>query len=119
MEFPIACFSGIRLPLVLSYAKLFGLAALQATTRLLSLPKAVAVYFHPYDLYVAEIADNIPGWKRYAHLRNSRDGLRILDGLIGMLKERGYQFMLMESAAKNLMISNLPVLLSLDAKHYR
>jgi peptidoglycan/xylan/chitin deacetylase (PgdA/CDA1 family) len=119
LEFPIACFGGIRLPLVLSYVKLFGLRAVQAANSVLTLPQVAAVYFHPYDLYVGEIADNIPGWKKYAHLRNAGNGLRILEGLIEMLKENGYQFMLMESAAEKLRAANLPVLSSLDSKQSR
>ncbi len=115
LEFPIACFGAVRIPFVLSYVKLFGLHAVQAANKFLSLPSVAAVYFHPYDLYVPEIANNGRGWKKYAHLRNGRNGLRILEGMIAMLKERGYEFMLMEHAAAELMRNDLPLLSSLSA----
>jgi hypothetical protein len=115
LEFPIACFGGIRVPLVLSYVKLLGLRTVQMATSILSLPKVVIVYFHPYDLYAGEIANNIPGWKKFAHLRNGRNGLRILDGVIAMLKKQGYEFTLMEHAAERLMREDLPLLSSLSA----
>lgn len=114
LEFPIACFGAVRVPLVLSYVKLFGLRAVRAA-KFLSLPSVAAVYFHPYDLYVAEIAHSGRGWKKYAHLRNGRNGLRILEGMIAMLKKRGYEFMLMERAAAELMQNDLPLLSSLSA----
>jgi peptidoglycan/xylan/chitin deacetylase (PgdA/CDA1 family) len=116
LEFPIACFGGVRLPLVLSYVKMFGLGAIRAASSILPLPNIVVVYFHPYDLYAAEIAQNIPGWKKYAHLRNGRSGLRLLDGVIGMLKKNGYRFMLMEHLAERLsQESRMPVMSSLDS----
>ena len=115
LELPIGCFGGVRMPLVLSYVKLFGLGTFRAAARLLPLPNIVAVYFHPYDLYAADIADNIPGWKKYAHLRNGHNGLRILEGVIGMLRAGGYQFMLMERTAETLMSENLQVRSSLSA----
>jgi peptidoglycan/xylan/chitin deacetylase (PgdA/CDA1 family) len=115
LEFPIACFGALRIPLVLSYVKLFGLRTVQAASKFLSLPSVAVVYFHPYDLYVGELANEGRGWKKYAHLRNARNGLRILDGMIAMLKERGYEFMLMEDAAAELMPNDLPQLSSLSA----
>jgi peptidoglycan/xylan/chitin deacetylase (PgdA/CDA1 family) len=116
LELPIACFSGIRVPLVLSYVKLFGLRAYEVASRFLSLPNIAVVYFHAYDLYITEIADNCPGWKKYAHLRNGGRGLQILDDMIGMMKQQGYQFMLMECVARNLMQDDLPVLSSLGSE---
>lgn len=116
LELPIACFGGIRVPLILSYVKLLGLTATRAASRLLSLPDVVVVYFHPYDLYIMDIVQNIPGWKKYAHLCNARNGLLLLEGIIAMLKERGYQFVLMERAAEQAKWNSLPVLSSLDAK---
>jgi hypothetical protein len=113
IEFPIACLSGVRLPLALSYAKLIGSRAIRAATTLFALPKVLTIYFHPYDLYAADIAGNIPGWKRYAHLRNGNGGLRILEEMVSMIKNRGYDFMLMEEAAKHVEAWELPRLSSL------
>jgi hypothetical protein len=115
LEFPIACFGSARIPFILSYVKLFGLCAAKAAANFLSLPNVVTVYLHPYDLYVPEIAHNGRGWKKYAHLRNGRNALRILEGMIAILKQHGYEFMLMEHAATELMQNDLPLLSSLSA----
>jgi hypothetical protein len=113
LELPIACFSIFRIPLILSYAKLIGPRAMHIANHVLSLPDVVVVYFHPYDLYVAEIAGDIQGWKRYAHLRNARYGMRILENMISMLKRRGYKFMLMENAVAEVASRDCPVLSTL------
>jgi len=115
LEFPVACFGGVRIPFILSHVKLFGLHATRAANKFLSLPNVAVVYFHPYDLYVPEVAKNSHGWKKYAHLRNGRNGLRILDGMITMLEDLGYEFMLMEHAAGELARNDLPLLSSLSS----
>lgn len=92
VEFPIACLAAIRLPLVFSYAKLFGVATYRLATAVLPLPDVAVTFFHPYDLYAGEIADNIPGWKRYAHLRNADRAPLLLERLIALFKWQGYSF---------------------------
>jgi len=114
LEFPIACFGAIRMPFILSYVKLLGLHAVGAANSLLSLPDVAVVYFHPYDLYVGDIVRNGRGWKKCAHMRNARNGLRMLAGMIEMLKQRGYEFMLIEHAAMELTRKDLPLLSSLS-----
>ncbi len=115
LEFPIACLGGIRMPFILSYMKLFGPRAVSAAGKLLPLPDVAVVYFHPYDLYVAEMAAHGRGWKKYAHLRNAQNGVAILDGMIEMLTRQGYKFMLMEDVASELARADLPLLASLSA----
>ena len=100
LELPIACLSGIRLPFIFSYVKLFGMAAYRAALRAFPLPDVVVTYFHPYDLYVNELTQYIPGWKRHAHARNSRNAFALLGEFIAALKSRGYQFVLMRDLAK-------------------
>ena len=109
LELPVACLRGVPVPFILSYVKLFGLRAYQFAVPLLPLPDIVTCYFHPYDLYAAEIAQGIKGWKRYAHLRNSGNAVNLLQGMIRMLKKQGYQFALMRDLAQNTMASgNIP-----------
>jgi len=102
LELPIACLGGLRLPLVFSYVKLLGLGAYQTAMNVFPLPDIVVTYFHPYDLYIDEIAHNIPGWKQYAHRRNGRHAEAMLGDLIGLLKRRGYTFVLMKDLAATL-----------------
>jgi peptidoglycan/xylan/chitin deacetylase (PgdA/CDA1 family) len=99
VELPIACLAGIRLPFVLSYIKLLGFATYRAASAVLPLPAVAVTYFHPYDLYAAEIADRIPGWKRRAHLRNAAGAPALLRQAIGLLQARGYRFVAMSDLA--------------------
>lgn len=99
LEFPIACLAGIRLPLIFSYVKLLGLLAYRSALQAFPLPDVVVTYLHPYDLYVDEIAQYIPGWKRRAHSRNSRRAFPLLAQIIALLKDRGYEFVLMRDLA--------------------
>jgi hypothetical protein len=99
LEMPIACFSRTRLPLIFSYVKLLGFSAYRAASLLSDLPDVVVTYFHPYDLYVPQIAHNIPGWKRQAHMRNGSRAYSLLWSVVKLLKERGYSFVLMKTAA--------------------
>ncbi|MGH7736536.1 MAG: polysaccharide deacetylase family protein, partial [Candidatus Tyrphobacter sp.] len=89
VELPIACFGGVRLPLILSYVKMLGAGTYGAIGSIFPLPDVVTVYFHPYDLYAAEVAGNIRGWKRFAHLRNGRRGFELLAYVIDTLERRG------------------------------
>jgi Domain of unknown function (DUF3473)/Polysaccharide deacetylase len=102
LEFPIACLALSRLPFTLSYIKLFGFPAYRLASAIMPLPRIVATYFHAYDLYADEIADNIPGWKRHAHRRNASRGTIFLANAIGLLKRRGYQFVTMRQLAASL-----------------
>lgn len=99
LELPIACLRAVRMPLILSYVKLLGLGAYRAAMELFPLPDVVVTYFHPYDLYIDEIAQYTSGWKQHAHRRNSRNAMRLLAQVIALLKARGYVFMTMRDLA--------------------
>jgi len=102
IEFPIACLAAVRLPLVFSYAKVFGVATYRLASAVLPLPDVAVTFFHPYDLYAGEIADNIPGWKRYAHLCNADRAPLLLERLIAMFKWQGYRFAKLGELAQQL-----------------
>jgi peptidoglycan/xylan/chitin deacetylase (PgdA/CDA1 family) len=102
IEFPVACLAGVRVPLIFSYAKVFGVAAYRLASAVLPLPDVAVTFFHPYDLYAGEIADNIPGWKRYAHLRNAGRAPLLLERLIAMFKWQGYRFAKLGDVAQRL-----------------
>jgi len=107
LEFPIACLGGIRLPLIFSYVKLLGFSTYEAALQMFPLPNVVVTYFHPFDLYINDVAQNIHGWKRAAHRRNASRALEILAQLIATLKRRGYTFALMKDVANDLHSSPL------------
>lgn len=99
LEFPVACTAVTRMPFIFSYAKLVGMPAYRLASAMMPLPDIVVTYFHPYDLYVSEIAHHIPGWKRRAHLRGADRPLDLLSEFITILKRRGYSFAKMEDLA--------------------
>jgi peptidoglycan/xylan/chitin deacetylase (PgdA/CDA1 family) len=109
VELPVACLAGIRLPFIFSYVKLVGLALYRAALAGFPLPEIVVTYLHPYDLYVGEIAQHIPGWKRYAHSRNSGRAFELLDDLIATLKLHGYAFALMGNVATAIEAAGAPL----------
>jgi peptidoglycan/xylan/chitin deacetylase (PgdA/CDA1 family) len=100
LELPVACLAGVRAPFVFSYVKLLSLFAYRSAMALLPLPDTLVTYFHPYDLYAAEVAGNIPGWKRYAHMRGSGKAMDLLGAVVRMLKHQGYEFVLMRDLAQ-------------------
>lgn len=108
LELPVACLGGIRLPFIFSYVKLFGLRTYRCAMIPFALPEILVTYFHPYDLYANEIADNIKGWKRFAHKRNGTRGLTLLHEVIALLKERGYEFLLMRELSEIIGSQTMP-----------
>lgn len=109
LELPVACLSGMRLPLVFSYVKLLGLAAYRAAMAAFPLPDVVVTYLHPYDLYAGELLQYVPGWKRYAHARNAGRAFTILERLVRLLKAKGYTFVLMRDLAERYARESVPV----------
>ena len=118
IEFPIACLAAVRLPLVFSYAKLLGVATYRLASAVLPLPDTAVTFFHPYDLYAGEIAGNIPGWKRYAHLRNADRAPLLLERLIALFKWQGYRFARMDDLVWELeRDASLPVVAIAQNQH--
>jgi peptidoglycan/xylan/chitin deacetylase (PgdA/CDA1 family) len=118
IEFPIACLAAVRLPLVFSYAKVFGVATYRLASAVLPLPDVAVTFFHPYDLYAGEIAHNIRGWKRYAHLRNADRAPLLLERLIAMFKWQGYRFAKVGDLVPELQQNaSLPVVAVLQNQH--
>ena len=52
------------MPVIFSYIKLLGLGAYRTAMEVFPLPDVVVTNFHPYDLYVDEIAHYTSGWKQ-------------------------------------------------------
>ncbi|RAU21836.1 hypothetical protein CU669_11050 [Paramagnetospirillum kuznetsovii] len=104
MEMPIATLRGIRLPYGLTYVKLLGMGAYRLLLPVFPLPEIAVVHFHPCDLYFNEIANNVRGWKRHAHLRNACNATSLLAAMIDALAERGYEFVQMGQLVTELKI---------------
>lgn len=100
IEFPFAVFSDvIRIPIALSYIKLFGKPYLYLL-KTFNLPSLVVFDFHLHDLFELGSSRKITFEKSsfLYHLifrriyQNSKNGLAILDKLISMLRKKGYSF---------------------------
>ena len=103
IELPVATMARIRIPLIFSYVKLFGLSTYRVMSYAFPFPNQLVLYLHPYDLYPAECKDGFSKpWKKLAHLRNSGREFKILDKLIKLLLKRGYKFITMGKLAKTL-----------------
>lgn len=110
LELPIATLRGVRLPLTLSFIKLYGWDAYRLLQTVCPLPERVVLDCHPYDFYIGELAQAIPGWKRYAHLRNAHRAPQLFQNLLRYLKANDYEFVLMAELANSLNESDLPTM---------
>ena len=64
------------------------------------MPSRVVTYLHPFDLYADELADGLGGFSRLAYRRNARLAWETLVGVIGLLENLGYRFVLMRELAQ-------------------
>ena len=111
IELPAACLDIIRLVFSMSYVKLLGLDIYKTLMRFFPLPDVVILDSHPYDYYINRIAGNLHGWKRYAHLRNCDKAFEVFEATVTLLKEKGYEFMLMSELYEYVTgLSNLPII---------
>jgi peptidoglycan/xylan/chitin deacetylase (PgdA/CDA1 family) len=111
IELPAACLDIIRLVFSMSYVKLLGLDIYKTLMRFFPLPDVVILDSHPYDYYINRIAGNLHGWKRYAHLRNCDKAFEVFEAIVALLKEKGYEFMLMSELYEYVTgLSNLPII---------
>jgi hypothetical protein len=100
IEFPFTAFSGlIRVPLTVSYLKLFG-QPYSFLIKIFPLPDLIIFAFHLHDLFRLSSSSEIP-LEKYSHIHkmafkriyNSRqDGLLILREFVETLRRKGYSF---------------------------
>ena len=110
IELPAACLDTLRLVFSMSYIKFLGLDIYKTLMRFFPLPDVVILDSHPYDYYINQIAGNIHGWKKYAHLRNCDQAFEVFESVITLLREKGYEFMLMSELYKYVTnLSELPI----------
>jgi len=100
VEFPITVPSSIiRIPIALSYIKLFGKPYLYFL-KTFALPKLIVFGFHLHDLFEIDSSNNIPlekfpfidRWIFKRIYQKKKNGLRILNEFIIMLEKKGYTF---------------------------
>jgi peptidoglycan/xylan/chitin deacetylase (PgdA/CDA1 family) len=92
MELPLATVRGLRAPLNLNWARLYGLRATRALLAAAGLPRVVVVNFHLHDLVPADRSFARLPWRyRLVLGRTRRGGMAALDLLVGFLRDRGYR----------------------------
>jgi peptidoglycan/xylan/chitin deacetylase (PgdA/CDA1 family) len=117
LELPMACLQLIRLVFSLSYIKLWGLGMYRTLMRFFPLPDIAVLLAHPYDYYIPLFADQIKGWERRALARNGRNAFDLFDRMIKLLKQQGYQFILMSELSRRLRAE--PSLLQIPVEQWR
>jgi len=101
VEVPVAALRGCRLIYSLSFVKLLGPNVFRYLVPVFPLPEIVVIDFHPYDLYVGQLLGAaLPGWKRFAHLRNATQAPEILVQMIKTLRDEGYRFTSVSEVAR-------------------
>jgi peptidoglycan/xylan/chitin deacetylase (PgdA/CDA1 family) len=94
LELPFTVYGTfVRIPVSLSYLKLFG----AAYERLLSAtpPKTIVFDFHMHDLIVPPSYKELPLPYRVVYSRRKHNGFELLERFIRRLQEKGYTFGLM------------------------
>ena len=91
VELPFTVYSDfLRIPVSLSYLKLFGAAFERlVTTRP---PRIIIFDFHMHDLVVPSTYSDLSAPYRAVYARNKYDGLAMLDRIIGRLQKQGCTF---------------------------
>lgn len=92
VELPFGVIPKIRLPISLSYLKLFGWPAYRALLRIFGMPPVLVFNSHPYEYFPTSAVREWPNWKRHLHLRNIDRSLDILAQFLDFLKLEGYEF---------------------------
>lgn len=92
VELPLATVRGLRAPLNLNWARLYGLPATRAMLALAGLPRVTVINFHLHDLVPAEESfARLPLRYRLFLGRARRGGLETLELLAGHLRDRGHR----------------------------
>ena len=111
IEFPFTVFhSMIRIPLAISYIKLLGRPFFYLL-KILPLPNLIIFGFHLHDLFGLSSANKLslekfsPVYRLVfsrIYIRQSNDGLAILDEIVALFQERGYVFCRIDDIYKSI-----------------
>lgn len=99
LEIPMSVIPGIRLPLTLSFMKLFGPTFYKILFGIFGLPPLIVFDSHPYDYFPTRAQATRKDWKRCAHARNAAQAIHIFRNFVINLENRGYRFAFMSELA--------------------
>ncbi len=102
IEIPIATAGRARLLVTLSFIKLLGFSLYRRLIRKGRVPNPLIFDMHLHDLFVLPAYDQLPAFLKVAYSRNQREGFAMLRATLALLRESGYRFATMTSAAQAL-----------------
>ncbi len=109
VELPLAVLPRIRLPLALSYIKVFGTRFYSILERILGIPDPLVTFLHPMNLvYSPQAFDLLSARWQIANSRNRRHGFEIFDWFLTRLRANGYQFVSMGGLLVQVSSGHLP-----------
>ena len=102
LEIPIATAGRARLLVTLSFIKLLGFPLYRRLIQKGRVPEPLIFDMHLHDLFVLPAFDQLPAFLKVAYSRNRAEGFALLRATLGLLRDSGYLFATMTSAARSL-----------------
>ena len=102
IEIPIATAGRARLLVTLSFIKLLGFPLYRRLIRQGRVPDPLIFDMHLHDLFVLPAYDQLPAFLKVAYSRNRTEGFTLLRATLDLLRDSGYRFTGMTSAAQAL-----------------
>jgi peptidoglycan/xylan/chitin deacetylase (PgdA/CDA1 family) len=102
LEIPIATAGRPRFLVTLSFIKLLGFPLYRRLIRRGSVPEPLVFDLHLHDLFVVPAFAQLPAFLKVAYARNRTEGFAILHAILSLLRDTGYRFDTMTSAARTL-----------------
>ena len=102
LEIPIATAGRARLPVTLSFIKLLGFPLYRRLIQKGRVPQPLIFDMHLHDLFALPAYDQLPAFLKVAYSRNRKQGFTLLRSTLSLLRESGYSFETMTTAARSL-----------------
>lgn len=91
IEIPFSVVPRLRIPIALSYQQLLGLPLYKLCYHLFGFPDTIVYDFHLYNLNKTPGRKKLPFYLQLIYLKNSKNGLKILEKFIKFLQKKSYQ----------------------------
>jgi peptidoglycan/xylan/chitin deacetylase (PgdA/CDA1 family) len=102
LEIPIATAGRLRFLVTLSFIKLLGFPLYRRLIRRGSVPEPLIFDMHLHDLFVLPAFEQLPTFLKVAYSRNRAEGFTLLRATLSLLRDAGYRFETMTTAARAL-----------------
>ena len=102
LEIPVATAGRARLLVTLSFIKLLGFPLYRRLIQKGRVPRPLIFDMHLHDLFILPAFEQLPAFLKLAYSRNRTEGFALLRATLALLRESGYGFTTMTSAARSL-----------------